>query len=90
MKKKEKKLADILSDIYDRIYFLNNKLQNLSDKLDKKFGDEKKIEILEEFDKEYYLESLITFISEDRDFEDLQKILDEHEKNILINQYGET
>ena len=90
MKKKEKKLADILSDIYDRIYFLNNKLQNLSDKLDRKFGDEKKIEILEEFDKEYYLESLITFISEDKDFEDLQKILDEHEKNILINQYGET
>ena len=90
MKKKEKKLADILSDIYDRIYFLNNKLQNLSDKIDRKFGDEKKIEILEEFDKEYYLESLITFISEDKDFEDLQKILDEHEKNILINQYGET
>ena len=49
-----------------------------------------KVEKLKEFDKDFYLESLISFISKDKDFEDLQKILDKYEKELSSDQHGET
>ena len=49
-----------------------------------------KIKKLEDFDKDFYLESLITFMSKDKDFEDLQKILDKYEDELLTEQYGDS
>ena len=49
-----------------------------------------KVEKLKDFNKDFYIESLISFISKDKDFDDLQKILDKYEKDISIDQHGES
>ena len=101
----KKTLADLIDDIYKKIYFLKEELTDLKEhtiKLtlqgnkmhqilnDKKKDDVSKIKELKEFDKDYFLESLITFMSEDKDFEDLQKILDKYEDELLTEQYGDS
>ena len=104
-KRDKKTLADLIDDIYKKIYFLKEELTDLKEhtiKLtlqgnkihqilnDKKKDDVSKIKELKEFDKDYFLESLITFMSKDKDFEDLQKILDKYEDELLTEQYGDS
>tara|TARA_A100001391_G_scaffold119220_1_gene81112 strand:+ start:523 stop:891 length:369 start_codon:yes stop_codon:yes gene_type:complete len=101
----KKTLADLIDDIYKKIYFLKEELTDLKEhtiKLtlqgnkmhqilnDKKKDNVSKIKELKEFDKDYFLESLITFMSKDKDFEDLQKILDKYEDELLTEQYGDS
>ena len=100
----KKTLADLIDDIYKKIYFLKEELSDLKEhaikltlqgnKMHQIINDKKdnvsKIKELKEFDKDYFLESLITFMSKDKDFEDLQKILDKYEDELLTEQYGDS
>ena len=105
-KKEQKTLGDLIDDIYNKINFLRNEISDIKDhaikltlqgnKIFQMLNDDKgeitisKIKKLEDFDKDFYLESLITFISKDKDFEDLQKILDKYEEELSIDQHGES
>ena len=103
-KKQEKILADVLEDLYKKIHFLKDEILNLKnhvikltlqsnkiyDNLETEEKEIKNLKKLEEFDKEFYIESLITFMLKDKDFEDLQKILDKFEDELLLEQHGET
>ena len=105
-KKEQKTLGDLIDDIYDKINFLKSEISDIKDhaikltlqgnKIFQMLNDDKgeitisKIKKLEDFDKDFYLESLITFISKDKDFEDLQKILDKYEEELSIDQHGES
>ena len=104
-KKEQKTLGDLIDDIYDKLFKLNDELLILKDHSDKltKQGnkiikmlllDEKdvsksNIEIMEDFDKEYYIESLIRVLVNDGDFKDLQKLLEDYSDELSLNQYGE-
>ena len=104
--KEKKTLGDLIDHIYDKINFLKNEISDIKDhaikltlqgnKIHQMLSDDKdeitisKIKKLKDFDKDFYLESLITFISKDKDFEDLQKILDKYEEELSIDQHGET
>ena len=104
--REKKTLGDLIDDIYDKINFLKSEISDIKDhaikltlqgnKIHQMLSDDKneitisKIKKLEDFDKDFYLESLITFISKDKDFEDLQKILDKYEDELLTEQYGDT
>ncbi len=105
-KKEQKTLGDLIDDIYNKINFLRDEISDIKDhaikltlqgnKIFQMLNDDKgeitisKIKKLEDFDKDFYLESLITFISKDKDFEDLQKILDKYEEELSIDQHGES
>jgi len=105
-KKDRKTLGDLIDDIYKKLHFLKEELTDLKDhaikltlqgnKIFQIFNDDKgeimisKIKEFEDFDKDFFLESLITFMSEDKDFEDLQKILDKYEEELSIDQYGDS
>ena len=104
--REKKTLGDLIDDIYDKINFLKSEISDIKDhaikltlqgnKIHQMLSDDKneitisKIKKLEDFDKDFYLESLITFISKDKDFEDLQKILDKYEEELSIDQHGES
>ena len=104
-KKDRKTLGDLIDDIYKKLHFLKEELTDLKEhtikltlqgnKMHQIINDNKKdnvakIKELKEFDKDYFLESLITFMSKDKDFEDLQKILDKYEDELLTEQYGDS
>ena len=105
-KKEQKTLGDLIDDIYSKINFLRDEISDIKDhaikltlqgnKIFQMLNDDKgeitisKIKKLEDFNKDFYLESLITFISKDKDFEDLQKILDKYEEELSIDQHGES
>jgi|TARA_R100001594_G_scaffold52125_2_gene85643 hypothetical protein len=104
--REKKTLGDLIDDIYDKINFLKSEISDIKDhaikltlqgnKIHQMLSDDKdeitisKIKKLKDFDKDFYLESLITFISKDKDFEDLQKILDKYEEELSIDQHGES
>ena len=104
--REKKTLGDLIDDIYDKINFLKSEISDIKDhaikltlqgnKIHQMLSNDKdeitisKIKKLEDFDKDFYLESLITFISKDKDFEDLQKILDKYEEELSIDQHGES
>ena len=104
--REKKTLGDLIDDIYNKINFLRDEISDIKDhaikltlqgnKIFQMLNDDKgeitisKIKKLEDFDKDFYLESLITFISKDKDFEDLQKILDKYEDELLTEQYGDS
>ena len=104
--REKKTLGDLIDDIYNKINFLRDEISDIKDhaikltlqgnKIFQMLNDDKgeitisKIKKLEDFDKDFYLESLITFISKDKDFEDLQKILDKYEEELSIDQHGES
>jgi len=104
--REKKTLGDLIDDIYNKINFLRDEISDIKDhaikltlqgnKIFQILNDDKgeitisKIKKLEDFDKDFYLESLITFISKDKDFEDLQKILDKYEEELSIDQHGES
>ena len=94
----EKKMEDIIEDIYEKLHSLKDEINAIKEHAIKMTlqgnnifkilnGDDEnidavKVEKFKEFDKDFYLESLISFISKDKDFEDLQKILDKYEEDI--------
>ena len=104
--REKKTLGDLIDDIYNKINFLRDEISDIKDhaikltlqgnKIFQMLNADKgeitisKIKKLEDFDKDFYLESLITFISKDKDFEDLQKILDKYEEELSIDQHGES
>ena len=104
--REKKTLGDLIDDIYNKINFLRDEISDIKDhaikltlqgnKIHQMLSNDKdeitisKIKKLEDFDKDFYLESLITFISKDKDFEDLQKILDKYEEELSIDQHGES
>ena len=104
-KKEQKTLGDLIDDIYDKLFKLNDELlilKNHSAKLtlqgnkilkmillDEKDVSKSNVEIMEEFDKEYYIESLIRVLVNDGDFKDLQKLLEDYSDELSLNQYGE-
>jgi hypothetical protein len=102
----EKKMEDIIEDIYEKLHSLKDEINAIKEHAIKMTlqgnnifkilnGDDEnidavKVEKFKEFDKDFYLESLISFISKDKDFEDLQKILDKYEEDISTDQHGES
>ena len=104
-KKEQKTLGDLIDDIYDKLFKLNDELLILKDHsakltlqgnkilkmilLDEKDVSKSNVEIMEEFDKEYYIESLIRVLVNDGDFKDLQKLLEDYSDELSLNQYGE-
>ena len=104
-KKDNKTLGDLIDDIYDKLFKLNDELLILKDHsakltlqgnkilkmilLDEKNVSKSNVEIIEEFDKEYYIESLIRVLVNDGDFKDLQKLLEDYSDELSLNQYGE-
>ena len=104
-KKEQKTLGDLIDDIYNKLFKLNDELLILKDHsakltlqgnkilkmilLDEKDVSKSNVEIMEEFDKEYYIESLIRVLVNDGDFKDLQKLLEDYSDELSLNQYGE-
>ena len=104
-KKDNKTLGDLIDDIYNKLFKLNDELLILKDHsakltlqgnkilkmilLDEKDVSKSNVEIMEEFDKEYYIESLIRVLVNDGDFKDLQKLLEDYSDELSLNQYGE-
>jgi hypothetical protein len=102
----EKKMEDIIEDIYEKLHFLKDEINAIKEHAIKMTlqgnkifkilnGDDEnidavKVEKFKEFDKDFYLESLLSFMSKDKDFKDLQDILDKYEKEISIDQHGES
>jgi len=103
--KDKKTLGDLIDDIYDRLFKLNDELLILKDHsiklttqgnkiikmllLEDKDVNKSSIELMEDFDKEYYIESLIRVLINDSDFKDLQKLLEDYSDELSLNQYGE-
>ena len=105
-KKENKTLGDLIDDIYNKLNFLRDEIQDLKSNANKltlqgnkilklllleeeKNYDKNEVETMKDFDKEYYIESLIRVLVSDKDFADLQKLLEEYENELSINQYGE-
>jgi hypothetical protein len=104
-KKDNKTLGDLIDDIYNKLFKLNDELLILKDHsakltlqgnkilkmilLDEKDVSKSNVEIMKEFDKEYYIESLIRVLVNDGDFKDLQKLLEDYSDELSLNQYGE-
>ena len=104
-KKEQKTLGDLIDDIYDKLFKLNDELLILKDHsaklttqgnkiikmllLDEKDINKSDVEMMEDFDKEYYIESLIKVLVNDGDFKDLQKLLEDYSDELSLNQYGE-
>ena len=102
----EKKMEDIIEDIYEKLHSLKDEINAIKEHAIKMTlqgnnifkilnGDDEnidavKVEKFKEFDKDFYLESLLSFMSKDKDFKDLQDILDKYEKEISIDQHGES
>jgi hypothetical protein len=104
-KKREEKLGNILEDIYDKLKFLKEEVDNLREHIIKltlqgndimktlRESDDievLKIDKIKEFDKDIYIESLISLLETDKDFKDLQDLLDEYEDELSLDQYGES
>ena len=104
-KKEQKTLGDLIDDIYDKLFKLNDELLMLKDHsaklttqgnkiikmllLDEKDINKSDVEMMDDFDKEYYIESLIKVLVNDGDFKDLQKLLEDYSDELSLNQYGE-
>jgi len=102
----EKKMGDIIEDIYEKLHFLKDEINAIKEHAikmtlqgnkifkilndDDKDIDVVKMEKFKEFDKDFYLESLLSFMSKDKDFKDLQDILDKYEKEFSTDQHGES
>ena len=104
-KKDNKTLGDLIDDIYNKLFKLNDELFELKNHsaklttqgnkiikmllLDEKDINKSDVEMMEDFDKEYYIESLIKVLVNDGDFKDLQKLLEDYSDELSLNQYGE-